>query len=417
MSLFLYKLSLFFINAGLQVAALWKPKAKLWVKGRQNLLENLEAAFSGNQAPVIWIHTASLGEFEQGRPVIERIKKEYPGHKIVLSFFSPSGYENKKDYKGANHILYLPIDRPLYAKKFINIINPTLVIWIKYEYWYYYLTELKHRNIPVILVSALFRPGQPFFAWYGKIWREMLSCFTHIFVQNRASEELLKAIHISNVSSSGDTRYDRVTDNAAAFEPLPAAIEEFCGNHPVLVAGSTWAEDEEELMHYTKANTQTRFIIAPHEIDPENMEEVKKRFAGALIFSKLNRDGGNELTGNVLIIDNIGMLSRLYKYAHITYVGGGFGDDGLHNILEPAVFGRPVIFGPNHDKYPEAQAMIDCGGAFSVENALELEALLKKLFEDKDHLDKTAAAAKNFIYQNRGATNTILQYISEKKLL
>lgn len=410
-------MSLFFIHLGMHLVAPWNRKAKLWVKGRKNLLENLEKILSQNKAPLIWFHAASLGEFEQGRPIMERLKTDYPGHKILLSFFSPSGYENKKNYKGADYIVYLPIDRPLYARKFVEIINPQLVIWVKYEYWYYYLTEIKKKNIPLLLVSALFRPSQPFFRWYGKIWRKMLQCFTHIFVQNEASVTLLQNLGISNVSVSGDNRYDRVIDTAEKFEELPATIAAFCQKAPVLVAGSTWAEDEEELLHYTRSNSSKHFIIAPHETDAENIAEIQKRFPQSSRYSSFTIGDAQTANNNVLILDNIGMLSRLYKYAEVAYVGGGFGDDGLHNILEAAVFGKPVIFGPNHEKFPEAQAMIDAGGAFSVENALDLEKLLNRLFEDEFYRKQCSENAQKFIYQNRGATEKIINYMRSKKLL
>ena len=272
-----YQLFIHAYRLGISIAAYWNPKAKLWVAGRTQF-----PSMNDNSKKTIWMHCASLGEFEQGRPLLEAIKKYYPGKKIVLTFFSPSGYEVMKDYKDADHIFYLPIDSRANAAKMIEVINPGLVLWVKYEFWYYYLTELKNRNIPVLMVSGIFRESQPFFKWYGGIWQKMLQCFTHFFVQNEASMELLSLIGIKeNISISGDTRFDRVIEIAEKFEPLPL-IEKFCGDSKVIVAGSTWEEDEEELTHYVKSNPQIKFIIAPHEIDAENLKDVKKEFPTSL---------------------------------------------------------------------------------------------------------------------------------------
>ncbi|MBK7347154.1 MAG: 3-deoxy-D-manno-octulosonic acid transferase [Chitinophagaceae bacterium] len=411
MSKIIYRLFVFFYNAALHLASFWNSKARLWVQGRKQLLEKIKLSFEGNSSPVIWMHAASLGEFEQGRPVITQLKSIYPDYKIVITFFSPSGYENKKNYTGADYIFYLPADSEINARKFISIIKPSLVIWVKYEFWFHYLSELKKRDIPVVLISALFRPGQPFFKFYGSLWRNMLLCFKAIFVQNQQSAELLKTIGIEkNVTVSGDTRFDSVINTAENFAALPGLIKLFCGSQKVVVAGSTWAEDEEELLHFVKNNKAIKFIIAPHETAKSNIEEVQTRFTGCLLYSQLTES--NVQTGNVLVIDNIGMLSRLYKYAHITYVGGGFGDDGLHNILEAAVYGKPVIFGPNYEKFPEATDLIAYGGAISVENTLELEKVLNNLITSDELREGYAAKAKLFIYNNKGATEKIISFIT-----
>lgn len=374
------------------------------------------------------MHCASLGEFEQGRPVLEAIRKQYPGVKIVLTFFSPSGYEITKNYPVADHIFYLPMDNTANAEKMIDAVAPDLVLWVKYEFWYYYLTALKKRNIPVVMISGIFRSSQPFFKWYGDIWKQMLGCFSHFFVQNDWSKELLATVGITaNASIGGDTRFDRVIEIAEKFEPLPL-IEKFCGSSKVIVAGSTWEEDEEELIHYVKANPEIKFIIAPHEIHEGNIKDVQKQFAGSVLYSTLasqhwpNTTDHRALTAdhsktNCLIIDNIGMLSRLYHYAHITYIGGGFEDSGIHNVLEPAVHGKPVIYGPEYEKFAEAVDLIECGAGICINNALELEYWLNELWNNETLLRQKSEAAKNYVYSKSGATKKVMDYIQEKRLL
>ena len=291
------------------------------------------------------MHCASLGEFEQGRPLLEALKTANPAQKIVLTFFSPSGYEVMKNYKGADFVFYLPMDSPVNAKMFLDAVNPSIVLWVKYEYWFYYLSMLKQRNIPTLLVSGIFRQNQPFFKWYGDIWRKMLQSFTHFFVQNNESVKLLSTIGFKeNVTLTGDTRFDRVLEIADHFTAVPG-IAEFCGDSPVIVAGSTWEEDEIELLHFVNVHKNVKFIIAPHEIDKANLKDVKEEFPHSIFYSELQSEqqttvNDQRSTPNVLIIDNIGTLSRLYKYATITYVGGGYGADGVHNVLEAAVYGK-----------------------------------------------------------------------------
>lgn len=364
---------------------------------------------------VIWMHCASLGEFEQGRPVLEAIKEQYPSYKIVLSFFSPSGYETRKNFPGADSVIYLPMDSSMHAKRLITAINPSLVLWVKYEYWYYYLTELKKRNIPVLLISGIFRESQPFFTWYGGIWKQMLKCFRHLFVQNEASKVLLRTIEIE-ASVAGDTRFDRVIAISEKSEPVEF-IREFIDGKPVLVAGSTWEDDEVELIHYVKAHPEIKFIIAPHETDRNNIEDVKKEFANSILYSSLFAGVKTATDGNVLLIDNIGMLSRLYQYADVTYVGGGFGRDGIHNILEAAVYSKPVIFGPVYEKFAEARYLVESGGAFSVESALELEVLLNNLFKNHDECKLAGKICGDYVHNNNGATKKIMDYVTEKRLL
>ncbi len=363
------------------------------------------------------MHCASLGEFEQGRPLLEEIKTQYPSYKIVLSFFSPSGYEVMKNYSGADYVLYLPMDNITNAKKIIDNINPALVLWVKYEYWYYYLTELKNRNIPVLLVSGIFRKSQPFFRWYGSIWKKMLSRFDWLFLQDEESISLLASIGIKdNTMIAGDTRFDRVIAIAEKKEPV-SHIKEFIGNNRVLVAGSTWEEDEIELLHFVKANPEIKFIIAPHEIHESNLLDVKKEFKNPVLYSELAEKNNFPGDVHVLIIDNIGMLSRLYQYADVTYIGGGFGSEGVHNVLEAAVYGKPVVFGPVYEKFTEAKGLVECGGAISVNGPLQLETELGKLFDDPEALNKSSTAAKDFVYNNKGATKKIIDHIQRNRLL
>ncbi len=391
------------------------------MKGRKNSYKELRSNPPSSNQALIWMHCASLGEFEQGRPLLESIKQKYPDVSIALSFFSSSGYEVMKNYKGADQVFYLPLDNPAKAKKIVDALNPSLVLWVKYEFWFHYLNELKTRNIPVLLVSGIFRDSNTFFKWYGGIWRKMLECFTHFFVQDETSKNLLATLGIhEGITVSGDTRFDRVIEIARKFEPLPV-IEQFCGDNKILVAGSTWEDDEAELIHYAKANPQIKFIIAPHEIDKENIEDVRKEFTDAILYSELINQGqqtvDQEATHRVLIIDNVGMLSRLYHYADITYVGGGFGAGGVHNVLEAAVYGKPVLYGPEYERYAEAIGLVECGGGVPVESALDLEAVLKELWEDKNLLELKGAAAKNYVYSKAGATAKIIQFIQEKRLL
>ena len=433
----LYNIFLQIYTAALHLAANWNPKARQWVQGRQNWKSHLQSKLNLWQSPdavsgtagnhesvrrtpkIVWMHCASLGEFEQGRPLLETLRKTNPHHKIVLTFFSPSGYEIRKDYSGADHVMYLPMDGAANAAAFVDMVQPSLVLWVKYEYWHYYLTALKKGSIPVLLVSGIFRPTQPFFQWYGKFWKHMLDCFLQLFVQTLASRQLLETIGKSHICTvTGDTRFDRVIDVAANHTPLSAQLKAFCEGHQVLVAGSTWEEDEEELVHYTRVYPQIKFIIAPHEVSEERIRELKQAFPQALLYSAIITEPFVEKDGsNVLIIDNIGSLARLYKYATIAYVGGGFNQSGIHNILEAAVYGKAVVFGPVYEKFAEATDLVDAGGAFSIENALELEALLNRLLNNKEELMAAEKIAKDYVHQHRGATEKIMEYIYTNRLL
>lgn len=396
-------------------------KARLWTQGRRGIFKKLSAAFHKNTSPVIWMHCASLGEFEQGSPVLESLRKQYPDHCIVLTFFSPSGFEVKKNYTGSDHVFYLPMDSAANANRFYNIVQPSLVLFVKYEFWYYYLSEAKQRNIPLVLISGIFRKDQLFFKWYGSVNRKMLSFFSYLFVQNQASAELLQSIgYTDQVMISGDTRFDRVISIANGFESIPV-VDHFCKGQTTIVAGSTWTEDDEELDHYANTNPSIKFIIAPHDIEEERLKECLSLYKHSMLYSAYEKaqHAGKAIPAgtNVLIIDNMGMLSRLYHYATICYVGGGFGDDGIHNILEAAVYSKPVVFGPVYDKYFEADGLLDEGGAFTIGDALELENLLKEFLGSKEFYDSAAEAAGKYVRDHAGATQKAMKYIQENRLL
>jgi len=418
--IFFYNIILVLYRAGIGITSFWNVKARKWIEGRKNIFESIQLAIrpvpGSKNSEIVWIHCSSLGEFEQGRPVMEKIKTKFPNYRLLVTFFSPSGYEIKKNHEGADYVFYLPMDSKKNAQKFLDLVNPALIIFIKYDYWYYYLSEIKKRNINCLLISAVFRKDQAFFKWYGSLQRMMLHCFTAIFVQNDESLELLKRINITNCSVSGDTRFDRVIEIAKNFEPLPP-IEKFINNSKCIVAGSTWKEDEESLAKvlYEADDPGVKLIIAPHEVTEGHLKELKYLFPQSFFFSELIND--SRLMTAILIIDNIGMLSRLYKYGDITYVGGGFSRDGVHNVLEAAVYGKPVIFGENYKKYNEAVDLIESGCAKSFSDCDELYQSLITLLIDDDDYKKKCAAAEKYIFKNAGATKRVLKYIQENRLL
>ncbi|MGN6616600.1 MAG: 3-deoxy-D-manno-octulosonic acid transferase [Ilyomonas sp.] len=397
-----------------RLIAPFNEKAALWLKGRKNIFSKLQDVFSKNTFPVVWVHCASLGEFEQGRPVIEKLRLLYPEHKILLTFFSPSGYEVRKNYEKADWIFYLPFDTKKNAKKFLVIVNPSLILFVKYEFWYNYLTISKQKQIPLLLISGIFRKDQPFFKWYGDLHREMLRCFTHLFVQTEDAALLLRSIQINNISISGDTRFDRVSEIVSQFHPIEK-IENFCNGRTTIVAGSTWTEDDEELDHFVNTRPDIRFIIAPHDISKERLQECRNLYKQSILFSEYDMNENN--SANTLIIDNIGMLSKLYNYATICYIGGAFGSDGVHNVLEAAVYNKPVVFGPVYEKYVEAAELIEVGGAFSIANALELEELFNELLQNETFYSQASNAAGNYVKNKTGATEKIVAYIQAKRLL
>lgn len=408
---FFYNIFIQLYLLGIKVAALRNKKAKEWITGRKNWYEELKQKINPADK-IVWVHCASAGEFEQGKPVIEEIKKIYPDHKVLVSFFSPSGYGAGKKYSHADFITYLPADTRWNAKRFIELVKPELGIFVKYEYWYHHLSVAAFHHIPVLMVSAIFRKEQLFFKWYGKIYRQMLLLFRQVFVQDEASMKILKDHAVTHCVISGDTRFDRVKKITESFSEIPL-IKEWIGNELVIVAGSTWPEDENILSEYLK-NKSIKLIVAPHEINESHLKQIERLFPDAIRYSTLAHSQNNS---RVLIIDNMGMLSRLYHYATITYIGGGFNKSGIHNTLEAAVHGKPVLFGPNYQKFREARDLIATGGGFSISTAEEFKTKADHLLNDPQVLSKACNASKNYVESNLGATQKILQYIQENRLL
>jgi len=416
----LYDIATGLYHAGVRAAAPFKPKAKQWVDGRVGLWQRLEEK-RGALRGCLWMHCASVGEFEQGRPVLEAIKKERPELPVLLTFFSPSGYEARKHFKLATQVEYLPADSASNAARLVKLVEPKAAIFIKYEFWYHYLQALKRADIPTYLVSAIFRPSQPFFKWYGKAWREMLACFSQIFTQDNASRDLLASIGVKNVLVSGDTRFDRVNAIASSggTEWGLVVAKAFKGNHRTLVCGSTWPKDEVLLLDaLARLPQRPKVIVAPHEIDPEQLRNIEARFPKPLVrLSELDGTDpaniaatlGQEATGT-LLVDRMGLLARLYEHGDLAYIGGGFGD-GIHSLLEAAAWGKPVIFGPRHTKFTEAKGLIDCGGGFEVRDADDLRAVLGRLLNDEKALAQASAAAAMFVRQRTGATALVKTYL------
>jgi 3-deoxy-D-manno-octulosonic-acid transferase len=386
------------------IASLVNTKAKTWVNGRktQKVIATPKS---------IWFHFASLGEFEQGRPVLEAIKAQYPAHQIIITFFSPSGYEIRKNTPLADAVYYLPLDTAQNAKQFINTIKPAAVIFTKYEYWYHYFNELHKQQIPLYVISAIFRPKQIFFKWYGSLHRNMLTKVIRFFVQDEASQKLLSTIEISNVQVSGDTRFDRVYANAQQPNNLPI-IRDFKNNQPIFIAGSTWPADEELLVQLIDKYPDWKFIFAPHEIPEDKVSKLMSLLpAGkAIRFSQIPVLTTPLLTYQVLVINNIGMLSSLYQYGEIAYIGGGFGL-GIHNTLEAAAFGLPVIFGPNYSRFKEARDLVDLQAGFSIANEQQLQETADKLILNSEYRQQTSIVAKQFVNENKGATEIIMSNI------
>ncbi|MDA0682429.1 MAG: 3-deoxy-D-manno-octulosonic acid transferase [Bacteroidetes bacterium] len=391
----IYNISIWLYVVTIRIASLYNLKAKKWVKGRENIFSELEAVVK-NQKNIVWFHCASLGEFEQGKPIIEAYKLNHPTHQILLTFFSASGFEIKKNTALANWVFYLPADTTSNAKKFINLVNPIKVVFIKYEFWFNYMSQLKKQNIPFYSVSTIFREGQVFFKyqWFAK----QLKNVTHFFVQDEKSAELLNSIGFSNFTISGDTRFDSVVANTKNPTKI-ALVELFSKNKKTIICGSTWAKDEMILIQYIKNHPENNYVIAPHELD--NISNLQKQSNG-LLYSNANEK--NIFTTNVLIIDSIGLLATIYQYGNLAYIGGGFGS-GIHNILEAASFGLAVIFGPNYQKFNEAISLINKKGAISISNYEELSSAID-IFNTFDQ-----SIALNYIKENSGATNKILGLI------
>ena len=387
---------------------------KLFVNGRKTVFETLKNSIHPDDK-TIWFHCASLGEYEQGVPIMEATKIVYPDHLLIVSFFSPSGFEVKKDSSLAHLTVYLPIDTVNNAKKFIKAIHPSLAVFVKYEFWPNYLFQLKESKVPTLLVSGLFRKGQLFFKPYGGFMRKALDCFNHLFVQDDISEKLLKTINISQITVSGDTRFDRVSNQLKQDNTLDF-ISDFKQDNLCIVCGSTWPEDEAVLIDYiNNAPENVKFIIAPHEIDYSKIDSFRNKIQKKnVLFSEKENSIVSDY--NVFIIDTVGLLTKIYSYADIAYVGGGMGSSGLHNILEPATFEIPVVIGKHFEKFPEASNLQNLKGLFSISNASECYQVLEKLVSDSELRLECGENARNYIENNKGATSTIMNFVKELKL-
>ncbi|KIC01849.1 3-deoxy-D-manno-octulosonic acid transferase [Flavobacterium sp. JRM] len=407
--LFLYNLIVFVVAFLLKIVALFSPKIRLFVNGRKDVFTILKEKIKPSDK-TIWFHAASLGEYEQGLPVIEKVKEKYPSHKIIVTFFSPSGYEVRKNNTVADVTLYLPLDTKYNAKQFLKLAHPEMVFFIKYEFWLNYLNELKKNNIPTYLVSGIFRDNQIFFKWYGGFYKKALDAFTYFFVQNESSKNKIESIGYKNVIISGDTRFDRVVailerDNTLDF------IAEFKNNTTTIVIGSSWPKDEVLLTEYINTTQErVKFIIAPHNIKPEQITSLQQSITKkTILFSE--KEGKNLADYDVFIIDTIGILTKIYSYATITYVGGGFGNPGVHNILEPATFGLPIIIGPNYSHFAEATELVQLGGCISITTTEELKTEFNNLITDKNHLNEKGLICKSYVQNKKGATDKIMSTI------
>ncbi|MGD0343208.1 MAG: glycosyltransferase N-terminal domain-containing protein [Bacteroidales bacterium] len=404
---FAYTIIIYIYTGLINIVSLFNHKALLWVKGRRGWSSKLKDNCASGEK-TIWFHCASLGEFEQGRQVIEMIKDKAPDIKIVLTFFSPSGYEIRKNYKLADYICYLPADTPGNASDFISIIKPSLAVFVKYEFWNNFISELRRKDVPLYLVSGIFRPDQHFFRWYGGFFRRILKKFTHIFVQDKRSSDLLQKIGIQNITIAGDTRFDRVNQIAAAAKTLPI-LEKFRDGEKLFLAGSSWRPDEEIIAGFINLDPgKMKWVFAPHEIEKSNIDRLEKLFKTDVVkYSEFNEKSAS---ARVLIIDNIGILSSAYRYAYIAAIGGGFGR-GIHNILEPACWGTPVLFGPNYKGFKEAVDLISGKGAFCYRNPDEFKSIINGWLADDEVYKFSSQMVIGYIRKNTGATEQIVRNI------
>lgn len=419
---FIYNFILLFASQLLKILALFNPKLNLFVEGRKSVFETLKNNIQEIDK-TIWFHAASLGEYEQGLPVIEKVKQKYPNHKIIITFFSPSGYEVRKNNTVADVTVYLPLDTISNAKQFLKVVHPEMVFFIKYEFWPNYLNELKNQNIKTYLISGVFRKNQAFFKWYGGFYRKALKTFTYFFVQNETSKKLLQSIGFENVKISGDTRFDRVVtilerDNSLDFVEQFRDSSTSLGKTKMVVIGSSWPKDEELLIHYIESAPQNvKFIIAPHNINHSQILNLKSKISKkTILFSEkeemLKQVQHDSLADfNVFIIDTIGILTKIYSYADIAYVGGGFGNPGVHNLLEPATFGIPIVIGPNYSHFAEAIALVGLEGCISVKNQSELNNAFNVLLQNEDERLEKGHICSTFVQMNKGATEYILSNI------
>lgn len=408
-TLLFYNIALKGYRLAIQFGAPFNTKAKLWIEGRRHFPD-----FSSLSGFKVWFHCASLGEFEQARPLLEKIREQHPSCKIILSFFSPSGYEVRKNYPVADEVVYLPLDTAQNAARFISGLQPNLVLFVKYEFWFHFLNELNRKQIPTVLFSAVFRNNQMFFRWYGGLFRQMLQKFPAVFVQNESSKSLLQTIGIPSAVAN-DTRFDRVAAIAAQKADL-RLIGLFKGSSKLLIAGSTWAKDEVLLLECVKQDVlkEYKYVIAPHELHKERLRELKSSISvNALFYSELTTE--NAAQTDVVIIDNFGMLASLYSYAEIAYVGGGF-NSGIHNILEAAVYGLPVVFGPNHHKALEAKELIELKGAFAVDGFESLKKTLVTL-SASETLKSASEVSRKYVSARTGGTEVVYNYLISNRLL
>lgn len=399
----LYNIGIYCYGAMVAIAALFSSKAAKRFRGSRCALRQLRQECDP-EARYVWFHAASLGEFEQGRPLIERLRRKHPEYKILLTFFSPSGYEVRRNYKSSDIVCYLPLDTPRNARRFVQIVHPEKAIFIKYEYWGNLLLALQAAKIPTYVVSAIYRPNQIFFRFYGNFFRRLLRCFSTIFVQDENSYKLLQRINIQNVVIAGDTRFDRVTDIANTAKPL-TIVESFAQNAQVLIAGSSWPQDEELLIRFVNANKEHKMIIVPHEVTQEHVAHICAGLRRSYV--RYTQTNSSESAGaDCLIVDTVGLISSIYRYGQVAYIGGGFGA-GIHNTLEAAVWGLPVIFGPNYQKFREAHELIACGGGYTVNTYRKLETVANALFFDKE----AGRHAAEYVEQHTGATDCIMSVI------
>ena len=408
---YLYTFGILCYGLAIRLASLFDKKAKLWVAGRRDIFQQIKNKLAANNSPVAWFHASSLGEFEQCRPVIDAFKKQYPDYKIFVTFFSPSGYEVRKNYPNADYVFYLPLDTMFNARKFVDMVNPKMAFFVKYDFWFNYMAVLDKRNIPTILFSSIFRPSQYFFAWYGKWFCRRLNAFDHLFVQNKESEKLLKEHGISQCTIAGDTRFDQVMAIAANVKQFPEVMR-FVGQSKVLLAGSTWEPDERLLKSFadTYSSSDIKFIIAPHEIHASRIDFLMKLFGNTCVKYSDIANISDLKDYKVLIIDNIGMLSSLYQYAYVAYIGGGFGK-GIHNILEALAFGKPVCFGPKYQKFQEAKDIVNLNGGWSVGDEKSLNKALTDLFDSEELYNKASDVCRHYVQDNKGTSDTIINMV------
>lgn len=409
----IYNIAIIKVRALMFILKYFNSKIRSFNNERKNVLKNLENSVSKNDNH-IWIHVASLGEYEQGLPIFKEIKSLYKNHKIILSFFSSSGYEVRKNNSIGDLTIYLPLDSPYNAKKFISLLNLKMAFFVKYDFWPNYLQNLKNNNVPTYLLAGLFRENHWFFKWYGSGFLNLLkSSITHFFVQNKESKSLLASYNITNCTLMGDSRFDRVNSLLNQNNEIKN-IKEFIGDKICLVAGSTWKEDESIMINSINDNNDLAWIIAPHQINKKQIKKFQDKLkCESIIHSNLNQN--NITTAKVLIIDSIGLLTRLYSYSDISYVGGGMGNSGLHNILEPAIFKNPILIGKNYLNFPEAKNLIAENGAVSVKDAKEFKRILNELIENKRERIKMGEINFNYIKSNLGTTKNVISYLKERK--